>query len=147
MQTMLRYRMYLLGSRPLWTLSTLRNSGAHFTNRFRAGNSSHNTDPSCTTTRHLERQDLSHTYLAHHDLESNFIMIIVYYLRQPAVCAGESVYLPERERIMGQKSKVTARLADRAARRSHALALAYATSMAASVLMILADSLARSKLA
>lgn len=60
---------------------------------------------------------------------------------------GESVYLPERERILGQKSKVTARLADRAARRSHALALAYATSMAASFLMILADSLARSKLA
>lgn len=48
---------------------------------------------------------------------------------------------------MGLKRKVTARLADRAARRSHALALAYATSMAASFLMILADSLARSKLA
>jgi len=56
------------------------------------------------------------------------------------------VYLSERERILGQKSKVTARLADRAARRSHALALAYSTSMAASYLMILADSLARSKL-
>ncbi len=105
---------------------------------------------------HLERQDLSQTYLAHDELESdNFIFIIIvaiiiiviYNLRQPVVCAGESVYLPERERIMGQKSKVTARLADRAARRSHALALAYATSMAASFLMILADSLARSKLA
>jgi len=69
------------------------------------------------------------------------------HLRQSVVCAGESVYLPERERILGQKSKVTARLADRAARRSQALALAYATSMAASFLMILADSLARSKLA
>ncbi len=56
------------------------------------------------------------------------------------------MYLSERERILGQKSKVTARLADRAARRSHALALAYSTSMAASYLMILADSLARSKL-
>ena len=57
---------------------------------------------------------------------------------------GEPVYLPERERILGQKSKVTARLADRAARRSHALALAYSTSMAASYLMILADSMAKS---
>lgn len=58
---------------------------------------------------------------------------------------GEVVYLSERERIMGQKSKVTARLADRAARRSQALALAYSTSMAASYLMILADSMARIK--
>ena len=57
------------------------------------------------------------------------------------------MYLPERERILGQKKKVTARLADRAARRSHNLALAYSTSMAASYLLILADSLARSKLA
>ena len=55
------------------------------------------------------------------------------------------MYLSERERIMGQKSKVTARLADRAARRSQALALAYSTSMAASYLMILADSMARIK--
>ncbi len=79
--------------------------------------------------------------------KSDFIMVFIYYPRQPVVCAGESVYLSEKERILGQKSKVTARLADRAARRSHALALAYATSMAASFLMILADSLARSKLA
>lgn len=59
---------------------------------------------------------------------------------------GEAVYLPERERIMGQKRKVTERLADRAARRSHALAMAYSASMAASYLLILADSMARSKL-
>ncbi|KAL3130994.1 hypothetical protein ABBQ38_000318 [Trebouxia sp. C0009 RCD-2024] len=59
---------------------------------------------------------------------------------------GEPVYLPERERILGQKKKVTARLADRAARRSHALALAYSTSMAASYLMILADAMARTKI-
>ena len=59
---------------------------------------------------------------------------------------GEAVYLPERERIMGQKRKVTQRLADRAARRSHALAMAYSASMAASYLLILADSMARSKL-
>lgn len=56
------------------------------------------------------------------------------------------MYLPERERILGQKKKVTARLADRAARRSHALALAYSTSMAASYLMILADAMARTKI-
>ena len=62
-------------------------------------------------------------------------------------CAGDPVYLPERERILGQKRKVTARLADRAARRSHALALAYSTSMAASYLMILADAMARTKIA
>ena len=66
--------------------------------------------------------------------------------RKWCVLTGDAVYLPERERIMGQKRKVTERLADRAARRSHALAMAYSASMAASYLLILADSMARSKL-
>lgn len=61
--------------------------------------------------------------------------------------AGEAVYLAEKERIFGQKAKVTARLADKAARRSQALAMSYSVSMVASYLLIWADSLARGSLA
>lgn len=64
------------------------------------------------------------------------------------VCvAGEAVYSAEQERIFGQKAKVTARLADKAARRSQALAMSYSVSMVASYLLIWADSIARSSLA
>lgn len=63
-----------------------------------------------------------------------------------AMSAGEAVYPSEKERIFGQKAKVTARLADKAARRSQALALSYSVSMVASYLLIWADSLARSQL-
>ena len=61
--------------------------------------------------------------------------------------AGNAVYLSEKERIFGQKAKVTARLAEKAARRSQALAMSYSVSMVASYLLIWADSIARSKLA
>ena len=63
-----------------------------------------------------------------------------------AMSAGDAVYPSEKERIFGQKAKVTARLADKAARRSQALALSYSVSMVASYLLIWADSLARSQL-
>ena len=64
-----------------------------------------------------------------------------------ALPAGNAVYLSEKERIFGQKAKVTARLAEKAARRSQALAMSYSVSMVASYLLIWADSIARSKLA
>eukprot|EP00891_Asterochloris_glomerata_P001477 jgi/Astpho2/1477/Aster-05363 len=54
--------------------------------------------------------------------------------------AGNATYFPERERIMGERSKQTERLAKQAARRNRALGLAYALSMAASYLFILADT-------
>lgn len=55
--------------------------------------------------------------------------------------AGKPLYEKERERIMGQRAKRTARLAQGAARRNHALAIAYSLSIAASYLIIVADSM------
>jgi chlorophyll(ide) b reductase len=56
---------------------------------------------------------------------------------------GNPVYMPEQERIMGQKAKQTQRLAERAARRSYGLGYAYSMSMAAAYFFIMADALAR----
>jgi hypothetical protein len=55
--------------------------------------------------------------------------------------AGNPLYEKERERIMGQRAKRTARLALGAARRNRALAVAYSLSIAASYLIIVADSM------
>jgi recombinational DNA repair protein RecT len=63
--------------------------------------------------------------------------------RQECVVAGKPLYLPERERILGERAKQTERLAARAARRSRTLALAYSMSLAGAYLIMAADALAR----
>ena len=57
--------------------------------------------------------------------------------------AGQPVYPPEHERILGQRARHTRRLQARMARRGGAFQLAYAVSMAACFALIAGDALAR----
>lgn len=61
----------------------------------------------------------------------------------PHLPAGEPTYLPERERILGQRAQQTERLAAAAARRGEGLRLAYSLSIAASYLLFVVDGLQR----
>eukprot|EP00884_Botryococcus_braunii_P018479 jgi/Botrbrau1/5314/Bobra.0391s0026.1 len=54
---------------------------------------------------------------------------------------GNLLYESEKERILGQRARRTARLAEQAARRTRGLALAYSLSIAASYLIIVSDSM------
>ena len=60
--------------------------------------------------------------------------------------AGEAVYKDEHTRIVGDAARRTQRLADAAARRSHALGLAYSFSIAASYLLLVTASLPQGNL-
>lgn len=55
--------------------------------------------------------------------------------------AGRQKYASEYERIMGQKRTCTNRRADRFARRSSPLVMAYSTTMAASYLLLMLHAL------
>ncbi|PSC70796.1 chlorophyll b reductase [Micractinium conductrix] len=59
---------------------------------------------------------------------------------------GEPVFLPERERILGQRAKRTERLQRRAARRSGPLQFGYALSMALSFWLFASDAIAHMQL-
>lgn len=63
--------------------------------------------------------------------------------RDCPMATGRPQYAGEYERIMGQNKLATKRRANRFARRSRALVLAYSTTMAASYLLLMAHALSQ----
>lgn len=61
---------------------------------------------------------------------------------RPLDPAGQAVYPPEQERILGQRARRTRRVQARMARRGGAFQLAYALSMAVSFALLAGEALA-----